>query len=415
MFAKYKYRVKLLLNYIQSSPKSYILSIISFYRLMNLYKTKYKNKYVITLQIQAIGPFILSSIIYMKKCFASNIDPKNDLVVIIEDTYCSNTAFYEIVSRHFNLVKDPKMYHLILSANRKMLKKSKILLLSNTIKNGIIYNPNMHNLFKLTKQELEKGNNLLKKIGLSESDKFVTINNRDEFYWKKIRNFNFTHDSYRISSFSNLIPTVKHLQSLNFKVIRCGHFDGNEISSEGNIYTYQHLSEDERAFLDIYLHYKAEFSIMGSSGIAFFPLLFNKPILYHNFIPLGEGPNAENCVIVPTVLKDKNGKILSLSNIIKKSEYILDNYKIIKISGEKFQNTLFYTWNDIVPTENTSEDILEGLKELLIRYKTNSFIDNLDESQIKFKNLFPLFHPIRNMTGVCSSAFLKKYGKEFLS
>ncbi|WP_161998216.1 TIGR04372 family glycosyltransferase [Silvanigrella paludirubra] len=414
MLVKLKYRIKLFYKYFLDYIFNYFGKLINYFKLVNLYEKKYNDKFIAILPFDAIGPFILYSNIYYRKCVANNIDPKNDLVLIINDGVSCNNFYFDLISRSFNIQKDPVMFNLIISSNNFLLKKRKILLVNKLIKNGIIYNSHLNSLFKFTEEEKNRGKILLKKMGISESDRLVSVNNRDNYYWEKIRKCHFTHDTYRMSSFANLLPTIKYLQGLNYKIIRCGHFDENEISQDSNIISMQNFNIKDREFLDIYLHYKVEFSIMGSSGIAFAPLNFGKPILYHNFIPLGEGPNAENCVIVPSLIKNSKGDILSLSKIFQMKEWINDCGVLKLISADRFQNSQFYKWNDMIPEESASEDILAGVKELLIRIKNKKFNDEFDENQRKFKNKFPLDHPIRHMVGVCSSDFLNKYGNDIL-
>lgn len=365
-----------------------------------IYLAKYRGKYIALLHSDAIGTLIQFSIYAIRYCVVNSIDYKNDLVFIAKSASV-NLTYIELLKKKFTVVTDEKFFNALYNncGYNTLYKKGLYIkdIVPDDIRNGMQYLTTFNVALEFTPDEIKYGYTLLEKIGIHKEDKIVTVHNKDPGYFKK-RHYNRPYtDSYRDSAFSELENTIKYLIGLSFKVIRIGQYD-----NAAPAYSLNSLSEKERDFIDIFLGYAAEFAICGDSGIALIPYIFNKPILYHNFIPLGESPVVENGFILPKMLysKDKKRKI-KFNELETVTELIVyrERGKHIRriVTLDKFQSNVLYRLNNIIPLENDSDEILSAVKEFLdIKIYKKKQSDEYSVSQRKFKMQFDVNHPMRN-------------------
>ena len=181
------------------------------------------------------------------------------------------------------------------------------------------------------------------------------------------------------------------------------------------------MNEKYKKLLDICLPYICEFSINTSSGLAFVPFLFNKPQLICNAIPIGEIPSIHSGIIIPKLIKnlesDKIVKIKDLLKIkvLKINEFNLRSYNkscFLYPDATKFQSDFYYKEKNLKIEDNTEVEILTATKELIEHVLQNKKLTNSELiKQKKFKELFPLNHPIRKTRAFISPNWLDKYYK----
>lgn len=380
-------------------------------RTRSIYKKKYFGKVICPFYNEAIGPMAEFAELSLRRMKVKNMNPKKDVVFITDSDSC-NVQLRKMFERETVLEKDPRLYRALLGGGRIYLKMIGRLF-DDHLKNGTIFYPQSSLNFHFTSSEKLKGRRLLKRLGVKPKDTFVVVHNKDDIYWKEYRGKNKLWDSYRNTDFSDLHPCISHLQDLGIKVIRSGHYE----DAEGDLpyISLNSLEEDDKAFIDVYIQKHCLFSVNGGSGIAWIPYLFKKPVLFHNFIPMGESPALEDGIMIPKLLRwKKTGKFLTISEMLEIKEVLgcfeKGVYRIRNVSADAFQSSNLYRRNGIEPIDNPPGDVLQGIVEMLQYVKGELHLeDKQREMQEKFKESFPVGHPMRHFMGFVSPSFLSKH------
>jgi len=177
--------------------------------------------------------------------------------------------------------------------------------------------------------------------------KFVCVFTRDDGY------YGFSGENIRNSNFEELIPSIKHLISCGYWVVRIGrkHIDdnlSNTISS--SMYIDYGNSDSVSDILDLMLIKECNLLITGSSGIACIQFLFGTKMLYHNAAPLGMWPQFNNCKYIMKKYTNNN-KIIPFNQVPEKF-WLEEDLGVIKENGY-----------DVI--DNTSIEILNAVKDEL--------------------------------------------------
>jgi putative glycosyltransferase (TIGR04372 family) len=133
----------------------------------------------------------------------------------------------------------------------------------------------------------KKGDLFLKKIGISENDKIVCLNIRDNEYLKyKFPEKNWDYHRYRDSDVKNYFLTINELIKRGFYIFRMGEKVEKKIHlNSPNFIDYANKYRTD--FLDIYLASRCNFVISTGTGWDSVPaFIFKKPIAYVNICPL---------------------------------------------------------------------------------------------------------------------------------
>ena len=234
--------------------------------------------------------------------------------------------------------------------------------------------------FKFSEEEIKKGNNFLKKIGLNEEDKFICLCIRDDSYLKKIyKNKDFSYHNYRNFNLENFYLVINTLNNLGFKVIRMGKFSDKtlKINNKHMVIDYATMNIQDD-MLDFFLFYKCFFCITTSTGMDAPARFFGKPMLI-NTIPFFYFTTNKSLAINFT----KHIYSKKLKRNLKFSEF--DNFfknKKCDISSNKN-----FLDNEIELLENSPEEWRDYTLEFIKRLnKVN--IENDDAIQELFWNNF---------------------------
>jgi putative glycosyltransferase (TIGR04372 family) len=400
---------KCLIKFFLNNFKNIFNIIINIFYIKNKYKREFNQKYIVLLSSQAIGPMAQFAELAFRHCRNYNINLSD--VIFISPSSISNQQLFKMINNKVNIVVDDKLYNTIQNGGYLYLKYLGIYIMPIRHENGLVYSPNQETHFSFTKEEEEFGSKLLKKLDIQPNDKIVIVHNKDDYYWAHEKGQVKNHDIYRNSNFETLYESINALQKQNYKVVRIGHYKNEK---NHNYISLNDLSKNEKDFMDIYINYKATFSITGDSGIALISYIFKTPLIMHNCIPMGESPIFENAIIIPKIMKDKNNNILSLKNILSKKQLICYNsfgfYILKTISAEKFQNIQWYINNEITVQDNSENEILNAVNEMVLFVNNELILNNSElEIQSKFKKTFPLNHPMRHFIGYISPSHLNKY------
>ena len=147
-------------------------------------------------------------------------------------------------------------------------------------------------------------------IGLNK--KYVCVFSRDDGYYPE-----FSSSDFRNSSFESLVPTINFLLKNDFQVVRVGrkHLKDKILNNKKNFFDLDEIkTEIESEIIDLMIFKECEFVLGGNSGINMIAFLFNKPVLLHNYFPIGLIPIYQRgSYICKKYLK--NGKIVPYFNL----------------------------------------------------------------------------------------------------
>ena len=139
----------------------------------------------------------------------------------------------------------------------------------------------------LAKEE-EKGQTVLRELGIPKDAPFVCLIVRDSNYLKKIAPWkSWDYHNYRDCDIQNYVLAAKKLAESGYYVIRMG-LDVKEAMDVDHPMIIDYATNGTRTdFMDIYLAAKCIFCIVGNAGFEAVPRIFRRPIVYVDYVPLG--------------------------------------------------------------------------------------------------------------------------------
>ena len=188
----------------------------------------------------------------------------------------------------------------------------------------------------LTKQEINKGELILKQMGIPKNAKIVCITSRDSLYLRRTHpSVDFSYHNYRDSNVNNYIPAIKALIKKNFYVVKMGKIAAKRVNIKSNKfidYSFHPLRSD---LMDFFLAYKCYFWIGNNTGLDQVARVFRKPLVLTNMAPfIALKMHAKkNYYFLKTHVNSKNQK-LSISKIFDyglASSLYSENFKKKKI------------------------------------------------------------------------------------
>lgn len=256
-----------------------------------------------------------------------------------------------------------------------------------------------------TNKEILQGQLQMVKMGIPAGSKFICLIVRDDLYLKKyLPEIDTTYHNYRNSSVENYLLTAEKLAEKGFYVVRMGvNVNTHFVSKSNKIIDYAN-SEYRSDFMDIFLGANCTFCISTGTGFDAIPEIFRKPVVYVNYVPVG---------LICSFRKN--------TITIFKHHYSLDSKKMLTLSqifskGVGYcKDSSCYELNNIKLVENSPQEILDAVSEMLERVNNQEINNALDEElQTKFwdicssnfkKNDAPILHG--NILGRYGASFLR--------
>jgi putative glycosyltransferase (TIGR04372 family) len=142
---------------------------------------------------------------------------------------------------------------------------------------------------QFTAEEEERGKAGLLGMGMPEGASFVCLIVRDSAYLNSLHTNppDYSYHDYRDCNIQNFVLAAEELAERGYYVIRMGAKVSaaiNSIHSKVIDYATNGMRSD---FMDIYLGAKCSFCISVGTGFDAIPLVFRKPVVYANMVPLG--------------------------------------------------------------------------------------------------------------------------------
>ena len=259
---------------------------------------------------------------------------------------------------------------------------------------GVLARTQAHISF--TPDEEHLGHMALRELSIPEGTPFVCFIVRDSAYLKAaLPDSNWDYHSYRDSSIHNCVPAAEELGSRGYFSIRMGAAVKEALNTT-NPMIVDYGTNSRTDFLDIYLSAKCRFFISSGTGIDAIPMIFRRPIIYVNYVPLeyvqAWGPDY---LFIPKELW------------LREEHRFLTFREILESGAGRFLRTDQYEQLNIEVVEDTSEEITAVTIEMDERLKgTWQTTEEDEELQRQF---WALFKPSE-----LNKVFLSRIGAEFL-
>lgn len=230
-----------------------------------------------------------------------------------------------------------------------------------------------------TAEEETRGKSGLLTLGIQADSPFVCLIVRDSAYLNThLSDRDWSYHNYRDTNIQNYLLAAEELADRGYFVIRMGANVHEALKSENKRvvdYAYNGMRND---FMDIYLGAKCDFCISVGTGFDAIPVIFRRPIVYVNMVPLG---------FFATYRSQYLG-------ITKHHHSILENRELtlreIFSRGGFLAYASDYESRDIQLIENSPEEIRDVVVEMALRLQDSwKPCENDDELQHRFWKIFP--------------------------
>lgn len=209
---------------------------------------------------------------------------------------------------------------------------------------------------RFTETQKEYAKKYLDKMGLK--GKYICVAARNSQYQKNTAPmYNEDKNCYRNVAFDDYSPMLGEMGKLNIKTVRMGRHEAPLQDSVKNCIDYAGLYGDD--LMDLYLIAGCEFLVVASTGIHCLAMLFSRPILHTNAVPLTFGYGgfrySEYDIFIPKKhFNAKTGKYMSFMEILEfEKKCTLSNIDYVNAGIELH--------------DNSPEEILDATHEIMDR------------------------------------------------
>ncbi len=137
-----------------------------------------------------------------------------------------------------------------------------------------------------TKEEERRGYAAMRQLGIPEGVPFVCFQARDQAYMgQRFPHYPSQVFTYRNSALLTFLPAADELTRRGYLAVRVGAVVETALNAT-NPRVIDYAVRNRTDFLDIFLEAHCRFYLGDTSGIAFLPMIFRRPIALVNFIPL---------------------------------------------------------------------------------------------------------------------------------
>ena len=336
---------------------------------------------------------------------------KNICLFLSKKQKLRNQSLFNYFKPHLNIIDDEKIILSLENINKYLslpmgflmpLEKKSIFydFFPNLIKKRQYETSGYEPTFDLSSEDKQKGESLLKDMGIKNSNWYVTIHVRETGYRGETRKN--TLDNFRNSNPLNYLKAIKYITDQGGWVIRMGDNSMTKLPKLPKVIDYAH-SNFKSDFLDVFLAATSRFCIGTPSGYYTLADFFGVPILLTNLSWLSPYYTlAKKDLFIPRLIK-KNNEIMNIDTLLE-NPYIFLN------------SDLDFKKYNVTSIENSEEDLLNATIEMMEKTSNKSKLEtktSLQEKFIKFTE-----NKILNLTnetflgfGNISSNYLEKHKK----
>ena len=243
----------------------------------------------------------------------------------------------------------------------------------------------------------------IKKMGLTESDWWVCFHGRDKNYLSRIfSERDFSYHNYRDFDPNSMLLGMTEVTKRGGYAIIMGEPESDKVNSN-NKKIIHYNKKYKSDFLDVFLAAQAKFFIGNSSGLKGISQSFNIPIGGTNIIGFNYVLQPFNSLIIyKKLFSIKKNRILTFDEIFNIGLFDVKD-------GSKGFNTKYYKDNQLIPIENTKEEI-KGLVDDMFNVVYSKDIDFKLNKAIK--NKFFSGHKNIQFAGNIAPSFIKLNNKK---
>lgn len=263
---------------------------------------------------------------------------------------------------------------------------------------------------KFTYEEELRGKSGIQAMGIPAGAPFVCLIVRDNAYLDSHQAKDWSYHNYRDSDIQNYVLATEELAARGYFVLRMGAKVLESMNSRHPKvidYAANGMRDD---FMDIYLGANCKFCISVGTGFDAVPLIFKRPIVHVNLVPLG---------YLPTFREH--------SLTITKRHVLIEEHRELSL-GEIFSRgvgfvprTSNYEVNGVRLVENSPIEIRDVVVEMLERLDDTWKSQPEDDAlQRKFWEIFPVYAkdssnvPIHGQIRMRIGAQFLRFNKQFL-
>lgn len=248
-------------------------------------------------------------------------------------------------------------------------------------------------LLQLSANDIDWAVYAFEELGLPADAWFACVHNREAGFSPVDEKLH----AHRNGGVEVLIPAIEEIVRRGGWVVRIGDASTSPLPTMEHVIDYaHHPMKSER--LDVILCAKARFMLGNTSGISFVSSIFGVPCALPNMIPTSTLGLCPHDISIPKLLwSDRLNRYLRIDEIMDSP---VANYRYASLYHEA----------GIRPDENTSEDIVELVREMLDQLEGHS--ERIPEDEELQRQYVALFRPIHYSYGASSRlgmAFLRKY------
>lgn len=148
----------------------------------------------------------------------------------------------------------------------------------------------------------------LRRLGIDPERKIVTLHVREGGFETTSRKSTET----RNAGIRSYLPAIRSLIARGYQVVRLGDPTMRRLEPLDGYFDYP-FSAIKSDRLDVILASICDFHIGTSSGMSHVPLLFDRPVLYTNWMPFGEFIHSRKTLTLTKTLRERNGRRVPLS------------------------------------------------------------------------------------------------------
>lgn len=233
--------------------------------------------------------------------------------------------------------------------------------MSSSIKQLIDKEYNFYNFSEVDKAYIT---HKLNEMGIARN--YICISSRDNDYSIDTADYQPTklrHGRWRNADINTYCMAIDYMNDCGIQCVRMGAMVSKPFSRKG-VVDYAFREYDQ--LMDLYLSSHCKFFVSNLSGIITLPILGGKPIVIVDIALLTVRGDAvpflkrESCIAICKKMWDKkNERFLTIREMLR---YEIESASLDFNVGEG--TTRLYETNDIVPVDNTQEEIAAAVKEM---------------------------------------------------
>lgn len=248
----------------------------------------------------------------------------------------------------------------------------------------------------------EKEKNLalaqLKELGITESDRWICLHNRDSSYLEKtFPKIDFSYHDYRDFSVKNMEEVANFFAEKGIYVFRMGSIQNENLYTKNSkIFDYAHL-EIRNPLLDIFLLSSSIFYLGSTSGLMNVSSGFKRKCYGINYVlPWFTRTHVPYLFIFKKIRNKKNNYFLTLNEIldsdfcekIQSNEIQKFGHELVENSSEEILSIGMEAYNESIGKEvydDESRELLAKFKSIYHKYQDK------DQTDLFFLKISPSF------------------------